>query len=39
LSFTIYIQSNEETLNDTIKNKLIEDIIKNVEKLGGKLRS
>lgn len=39
LSFTIYIQSDEETLGDTVKNELIEKIIKNVEKAGGKLRS
>lgn len=39
LSFTIYIQSDEETLGDTVKNELIEKIIKNVEKSWGKLRS
>lgn len=34
LSFKIYIQSLSETLDDTVKNKLIEAIIKNVEKVG-----
>ncbi len=38
LSFKIYIQSLSETLGDTVKNKLIETIIQNVEKKGGKLR-
>jgi len=38
LSFKIYIQSLTETLDDTVKNKLIHEIVKNVEKKGGKLR-
>lgn len=39
LSFTIYIQSNEGTLDDTVKNNIINEIIKNVEKIGGTLRN
>lgn len=38
LSFKIFIQSQSETLDDAVKNRLIEDIIKRVEKKGGKLR-
>ena len=39
LSFKIYIQSEEETLSDTIKNELIETITKQVEKQGWTLRN
>lgn len=38
LSFKVYIQSMSETLDDTVKNKIIEEIIKRVEKKGGSLR-
>ena len=38
LSFKIYIQSDEKTLDDKIKNNLIEQIIKRVEKKGWSLR-
>ncbi len=38
LSFTVYTQSMTETLNDEYKNKLIENIVARVEKVGGKLR-
>lgn len=38
LSFKIFIQSQSETLDDAVKNRLIEDIIKRVEKKGGTLR-
>ena len=38
LSFKIYIQSMTETLNDKVKNDLINEIIKKVEKIGGVLR-
>ncbi len=38
LSFKIYIQSDSETLDDRVKNRLIEDIVKKVEKLGWSLR-
>ena len=32
LSFTVYFQSLSETLDDKVKNQIIEDIVKNVEK-------
>lgn len=38
ISFKIYIQSMQETLGDNIKNKLIENIIRNVAKIGWTLR-
>ena len=38
LSFTVTIQSLNETLDDSVKNTLIKDIIARVEKLWGKLR-
>ena len=38
LSFNVIIQSDSQTLDDTIKNQLIQTIITNVEKVGGKLR-
>ena len=38
LSFTITIQSLSETLDDSVKNTLIQDMIARVEKLWGKLR-
>jgi phenylalanyl-tRNA synthetase beta chain len=38
LSFKIYIQSNEWTLDDKVKNKLIDEIKKKVEKKGWELR-
>ncbi len=38
LSFTVYTQSMTETLNDEYKNKLIENIVARVEKVGGRLR-
>jgi len=38
LTFKIYIQSVSETLDDSVKNKLIDNIIKNVEKAWAKLR-
>ncbi len=38
LSFTVYYQSMTETLDDTYKNQLIANIVKNVEKKWGKLR-
>lgn len=38
LSFKIYIQSLETTLDDTVKNELIQEIIKKVEAKWGKLR-
>jgi phenylalanyl-tRNA synthetase beta chain len=38
LSFKIYIQSLEKTLDDTVKNDLIKAIIKKVEAKGGILR-
>jgi phenylalanyl-tRNA synthetase beta subunit len=34
LTFKIYIQSMNETLNDTVKNNLIKNIIINVKKVG-----
>jgi len=39
LSFTIFIQSEEETLSDTVKNELIISITKQVEKQGWILRN
>ena len=38
LSFTVYTQSMTETLDDTYKNMLIENIVKRVEKVWGNLR-
>ncbi|MCH8518656.1 phenylalanine--tRNA ligase subunit beta [Candidatus Gracilibacteria bacterium] len=38
LSFTVIIQSLTETLDDSVKNKIIAAIISRVEKAGGKLR-
>lgn len=38
LSFKVFIQSLSETLDDKVKNELIENIVKNVEKKGGSLR-
>jgi len=38
LSFKIYIQSLSETLDDKVKNELIEKIVANVAKKGGSLR-
>jgi phenylalanyl-tRNA synthetase beta chain len=38
LSFRIYTQSQEGTLDDNYKNSLIKDIISRVEKKGGRLR-
>jgi len=38
LSFKIYIQSDEGTLDDKVKNNLIEEIKKKVEKKGWELR-
>ncbi len=38
LTFKIYIQSMSETLGDGVKSKLIDTIVQNVEKKGGKLR-
>jgi phenylalanyl-tRNA synthetase beta chain len=38
ISYKIYIQSDKETLDDTVKNSLISQIVKNVEKVGGNLR-
>jgi phenylalanyl-tRNA synthetase beta chain len=38
LSFKVYIQSLTETLDDKVKNRLIEEIVKKVEKKGGILR-
>ena len=38
LSFKVYIQSLTQTLDDKIKNGIIEEIIKRVEKKGGILR-
>ena len=38
LSFKIYIQSDEWTLDDKVKNTLIDEIVKKVEKKGGELR-
>ena len=38
LSFKVFIQSHNETLDDKIKNELIEKIIKRVEKKGWTLR-
>ena len=38
ISFKIYIQSLEETLNDTVKNTLIDQIVRNVAKKWGALR-
>lgn len=38
LSFKVYIQSLTETLDDTVKNKIIETIVKKVEAKGWKLR-
>lgn len=38
LSFKIYIQSGETTLNDDVKNTLIKKIVSDVEKIGGRLR-
>ncbi|MCP4523548.1 MAG: phenylalanine--tRNA ligase subunit beta [Candidatus Gracilibacteria bacterium] len=38
LTFKIYIQSMEKTLDDSVKNKLIEEIVKKVAKRGGELR-
>lgn len=38
LSFKVYMQSLSETLDDKVKNELIEQIVANVEKKGGSLR-
>ena len=38
LSFKVYIQSLTETLDDTVKNRIIETIVKKVEAKGWKLR-
>lgn len=38
LSYTVYFWSLEWTLDDSVKNTLIKDIVKKVEKKGGKLR-
>ncbi len=38
LSFKVYIQSMKETLDDKVKNNLIEEIIKRVAKVWGELR-
>ena len=38
LSFKVYIQSMKETLDDKVKNNLIEEIIQRVEKVWGELR-
>lgn len=38
LTFKIYIQSMENTLDDKVKNKVIEEIVNKVEKKWGKLR-
>jgi phenylalanyl-tRNA synthetase beta subunit len=38
LTFKIFIQSDSETLSDSIKNTLIEKIIDKVSKVGGTLR-
>ncbi len=38
LSFKVFFQSLTETLDDTVKNQIIEEVVKNVEKVGGKLR-
>ncbi len=38
LSFKIYIQSDEWTLDDKVKNTLIDEIVKKVEKKGWELR-
>lgn len=38
LTFKVYIQSMTETLDDTVKNNLIKNIITNVEKMGWELR-
>jgi len=38
LSFKVFIQSLDGTLDDSVKNTLIWDIVKRVEKKGGKLR-
>lgn len=38
ISYKIFIQSNEGTLDDSVKNTLIQSIVTNVEKVGGKLR-
>ncbi|MCP4523820.1 MAG: phenylalanine--tRNA ligase subunit beta, partial [Candidatus Gracilibacteria bacterium] len=38
LTFKVFIQSMEKTLDDTVKNELINDIVKKVEKRGGELR-
>ena len=38
LSFKVYIQSDNETLDDKVKNELIKEIVKKVEKKWWKLR-
>lgn len=38
LTFKVHIQSLTETLDDNVKNRIIEDIVKKVEAKGGKLR-
>jgi phenylalanyl-tRNA synthetase beta chain len=38
LSFKVFIQSDEETLDDKVKNNLINEIVKKVEKKGWELR-
>lgn len=38
ISYTVYIQSDKETLDDAVKNALIKNIVTQVEKVGGKLR-
>jgi phenylalanyl-tRNA synthetase beta chain len=38
LSFKVYIQSLTQTLDDKVKNRIIEEIVKKVEKKGGTLR-
>ena len=38
LTFKIFIQSMDKTLDDKVKNKLIEDIVKKVSKKGWELR-
>jgi phenylalanyl-tRNA synthetase beta chain len=38
LTFKVYIQSMEKTLDDKVKNELIDDIVKKVSKRGWELR-
>lgn len=38
LSFKVFFQSMTETLDDKVKNEIIEEVKKNAEKAGGKLR-